>query len=353
MVITINIFSNLLYIILAVLVFGVLIFIHEFGHYTMARLFHVPINEFSIGMGPKLVNHRSKKTQILYSLRLFPIGGYVSMVGEDEESDDENALNKKPAWQRFIIVSAGALTNILTGVVLMVLLVAISFNIGGTTVSQFNDDHKEFADSSGILIGDTIKEIDGERVRYTQDLLYTVFDKCVEPVDITVERNGETVVLHDVVFPTEEEDGIAFGTIFFKVSPLEKTFTNVLSYGISSAFNTIEIIWDSFTGLVTGKYGMSHLSGPVGATSAVAETAKNGLPDLVYMCVFLSMNLGIFNLFPIPALDGGRLVFILIEMIRRKPIPPKYEGYVHFVGIVVLMLFMILITFKDIISFIQ
>ena len=353
MVITINILSNILYILLAILVFGILIFIHEFGHYITARIFHVSINEFSIGMGPKIVNYKSKKTEILYSLRLLPIGGFVSMVGEDEESDDENALNKKPAWQRFIIVSAGALTNIITGIILMVILVAVAFNIGGTTVSKFNDNYKEFADSSGFMIGDTIKEIDGKGVRYTQDLLYTVFDKCAEPVDITVIRNGEEIILNDVVFPTKEQDGLTYGEMFFSVAPLEKNFSNVISYGFSSAFNTIEIIWDSLTGLVTGKYGMAQLSGPVGATSAVAQTAKNGLPDLVYMCIFISMNLGIFNLLPLPALDGGRLVFILIEMIRRKPVPPKYEGYVHFAGIVILMMFMILITFKDIISFVK
>ncbi len=338
---------------MAVLVFGVLIFIHEFGHYITARIFKVSINEFAIGMGPKLVGYTSKKTNILYSLRLFPIGGYVSMVGEDEESDDENALNKKPAWQRFIIVSAGALTNIITGIVLMVVLVAVAFNIGGTTVSEFNEKYKEFADSSGLIIGDTIKEIDGEGVRYTQDLLYTVFDKCTEPVDIKIERNGETLILSNVVFPTGEQDGLLYGDIFFKVAPLEKNFYNVVSYGLSSAFNTIEIIWDSLTGLLTGKYGVAQLSGPVGATSAVAQTAKSGLPDLVYMCIFISMNLGIFNLLPLPALDGGRLVFIIIEMIRRKPVPAKYEGYVHFAGIVILMMFMILITFKDIISFIK
>ena len=338
---------------MAVLVFGILIFIHEFGHYITARIFHVSINEFSIGMGPKIVGYTSKKTQILYSLRLFPIGGYVSMVGEDEESDDENALNKKPAWQRFIIVAAGAFTNIVIGIVLMVLLVAVSFNIGGTTISKFNDKYKDYVEPSGFIIGDTIKEIDGENVRYAQDLLYAVFDKCTEPVEVKIERNGETLVLKNVVFPTGEENGIPYGEMFFSVAPIEKNFFNVISYGLSSAFNTIEIIWDSLTGLLTGKYGVAQLSGPVGATSAVAETAKNGLPDLVYMCIFISMNLGIFNLLPLPALDGGRLVFIVIEMIRRKPVPAKYEGYVHFAGIVILMLFMILITFKDIISFIK
>lgn len=350
MVITI---SNLLYILLALLVFGILIFVHEFGHYITARIFHVAINEFSIGMGPKLFNFTSKKTSILYSLRLFPIGGYVSMVGEDEESDDENALSKKPAWQRFIIVSAGAVMNIITGIILMIILVAVSFNIGGTTISKFDTEYSDIASASGLVLGDTIVEIDGEKVRYTQDLLYTVFDKCTKPVDVLVEREDEKILLNDVVFPVIEEDGITYGDLFFKVAPMEKNFKNVISYGVSSAFNSIEIIWDSFSGLFTGKYGISQLSGPVGATSAVAQTAKSGLPDLVYMSIFLSMNLGIFNLLPLPALDGGRLVFIIIEMIRRKPVPPKYEGYVHFAGIVILMFLMVLITFKDIFSFIQ
>ncbi len=353
MVIKIGILSDLLYILLAVLVFGVLIFIHEFGHYITARIFHVSINEFSIGMGPKLFNFTSKKTSIVYSLRLLPIGGYVSMVGEDEESDDENALCKKPAWQRFIIVAAGAVMNITVGIVLMVVLVALCFNIGGTTISKFDSEYSDISEKSGLMIGDTILEIDGEKVKYTQELLYAVFDKATKPIDITVKRDGEKVVLNDVVFPVLEEDGVKFGDIFFKVAPLEKNFKNVMAYGVSSAFNTIEIIWDSLTGLITGKYGVSQLSGPVGATSAVAQTAKSSLPDLVYMGIFISMNLGIFNLLPLPALDGGRLVFIIIEMIRRKPIPAKYEGYVHFAGIVILMIFMALITFKDIISFIK
>ncbi len=353
MVITINILANIFYIIIAIFVFGILIFIHELGHYLFARLFGVAINEFSIGMGPKIFSKKSNKTQIVYSLRVFPIGGFVSMVGEDEESDDENAITKKPAWQRFIIISAGALTNIFVGMIAMIILVAASFNIGGTTITKFDEEYQTQVQASGLLIGDTIKEIGGEKVRYSQDLLYTVFDKCVNAVDITVERNGETVVLQDVVFPTIEEDGVIYGDIFFSVAPLEKNFKNVMSYGISSSFNTIEIIWDSLVGLLTGKYGMDQLSGPVGATGVVAETAKSGLPDLIYMAIFISMNLGIFNLLPLPALDGGRLVFILIEMIRRKPVPPKYEGYVHFVGIAVLMLLMVLITCKDIFTFIK
>lgn len=352
MVLIIEFLTNLLYIVIALLAFGILIFIHECGHYAFARIFKVSIEEFAIGMGPRLLGFQSKKTLIKYSLRAFPIGGFVRMVGEDEESDDENALCQKPAWQRFIIVAAGAAANILFGIVMMVILVATVFNIGGTTISRFDDTYQTYVESSGLLIGDTIVKIGDNKVKHSQDLLYTIFDECVSAVDVTVERNGKTVVLQDVVFPTSEQDGLVHGDIFFSVAPLEKNFKNVISYGVSSAFNTIEIIWDSLVGLLTGKYGMSQLSGPVGATGAVAETAKNGLPSLIYLCIFISMNLGIFNLLPFPALDGGRLVFILIELIFRRPVPAKYENYIHFIGIVILMLLMIIITFKDIVSYI-
>ncbi len=344
--------TDVLYIALAILVFGVLIFIHELGHYLMARLFKVKIYEFAIGMGPKLISKTSKKTGIAYSLRLFPIGGFVSMAGEDEDSDDENALTKKPAWQKFLITAAGAFMNIAVGIVAMTLLVTFSssMRIGGTQVAQFMEGYEEYAESSKLQIGDEIIKIDDEKVKYSSDLVYAILDKCVEPVDIEVKRNGEKIVLEDVVFPTFEEQGITYGERFFYVNAMEKNFINVISYSLSTSFSTIEMIWDSLVGLVTGKYGFSAVSGPVGTTTTVAESAKGGISNLIYISVFITMNLGIFNLLPLPALDGGRLVFILIEMIRRKPIDPKYEGYVHFAGIVLLMLLMIAITFKDVIS---
>ncbi len=345
-------FSDILYILVAILVFGILIFVHELGHYLMARLFKVKINEFSIGMGPKIFSKTSKKTQIAYSVRCFPIGGFVSMAGEDEESDDENALSKKPAWQKFFITVAGAAMNILVGIVAMTLLVAFSKNMnpGSTEIVRFDEGYESYVQSSGLQVGDEILQIGDEKVKYASELVYAVFDECVEPVDMVVKRNGEKITLNDVVFPTSEEEGVTFGETFFKLRALDKNFVNVISYSMSTSFSTIEMIWDSLVGLFSGKYSVSSVSGPVGTTSAVAQSAKGGISNLVYISVIITMNLGIFNLLPLPALDGGRLVFIIIEMIRRKPIDPKYEGYVHFAGIVVLMLLMLLITFKDVIS---
>lgn len=344
--------TNILYILLAVFIFGLLILVHEFGHYITARAFKVTIKEFSIGMGPKIVSHVSKKSNIRYSLRLFPIGGFVSMSGEDEDSEDPNAITRKKPWQRLIIMSAGALTNITLGVLAMTVLVATpNFAIGGTTVAEIDSEYVQ-KQPDELLVGDKIIKVGKTRVHYYQELSYEIMNKGYEPTDLTVVRNGEKVVLKSVVFPTIEEKGVSFGDMFFKVSALKKNFGNVIAYSFYSSFSTIKMIWDSFISLITGRFGFSSLSGPVGVTKTVAESAKAGVSSLVYMCIFITMNLGVFNLLPIPALDGSRVLFVLIEMIIRKPIPPKYEGYIHFAGIIVLVLLMVVVTFKDIISLI-
>lgn len=344
--------TNILYILLAIFIFGLLILIHEFGHYITARAFRVTIKEFSVGMGPKILSHVSKKSGIRYSLRLLPIGGFVSMAGEDEESDDPHAISKQKPWKRLIIMSAGALTNITLGVILMIILVATpNFTIGGTTVAEIDSEYVQ-TQPDELLVGDRIVKVGNTSVHYYQELSYEIMNKGYEPTDITVVRNGKKVTLKSVVFPTIDENGVQFGDMFFKVSALKKNFGNVISYSFYSSFSTIKMIWDSFISLITGRFGFSSLSGPVGVTKTVAESAKAGVSSLVYMCIFITMNLGVFNLLPIPALDGSRVLFVLIEMIIRKPIPPKYEGYIHFAGIIVLILLMIAVTFKDIFSLI-
>ncbi|MBQ1847848.1 MAG: site-2 protease family protein [Clostridia bacterium] len=345
-----EIVTNILYVIVAIFIFGLLIIIHELGHYTAARLLGVKVLEFSIGMGPALVSYTSKKTEIKYSLRLLPIGGYVKMLGEDEENDDPAALNKAKPWKRLIILSSGALMNILTGVIAMFILVATpNFLVGGTTVAEFQEGYVQ-QQSEEILLGDKIVKVGNARVKYYQELAYEIMHQCCEPTDVTVVRNGETLTLHNVVFPTVEDQGVVFGEMFFKVSAIEKTFGNVVSYSLHASFSTIKMIWQSLFDLITGRYGLSAVSGPVGVTKAVAESAKLGISNLVYISIFITMNLGIFNLLPLPALDGSRIVFVLIEMVRGKPINPKYEGYVHLAGIIVLLILMVVITFKDIIS---
>lgn len=336
-------------IIVAILVFGVLIFVHEGGHFLTARLFGVTVNEFSIGMGPKLISRTSKKSGITYSLAALPIGGFVSMAGEDEESDDENALNRKPVWQRMIITAAGAMLNLLLGVILMVSMVLSARSLTTTTVFRFAESGT-MSQGTGLEVGDTILKVNDTRVQIYYDLAYHIMRQGTEPVDLTVRRDGQTVLLEDVTFPTVQESGMLFGMVDFIPTAEPKSFFSVVRHTWCQTVTSIRMIWESLLDLVTGKAGIEQVSGPIGVTEAIGEAAKAGAYNFFYMTALISLNLGLFNLLPIPALDGGRLAFQVVELIRRKPLKPEIEGYVHFAGLAVLMLLMILITFKDVIG---
>ncbi len=336
---------NFLFILLAILMFGFLIFIHEFGHYTAARIFCVSIKEFAIGMGPKLFSRVSGKTGIRYSLRALPIGGYVAMVGEDEESDDPGALCAKPVWQRIIITAAGAAMNLLVGFLVMTVLVSFS-TFGGTVVADFFEGAT--SPSYGLQVEDRIVKIDGTRVHTATDLVYTIMHDARGPVDVTVERGGQLLVLQDVQFPSFSEAGHIYGDRDFYVYAVEKTPLSIAHQAFWQSFNTVQMIWDSLYDLVFGEYTVEDLSGPVGVTQAITEAAEQGSYNFGFMFVFISVNLGIFNLLPLPALDGGRLFFQFIELIFRRPINRTVEGYIHFAGIMLLMLLMVFVTFQDI-----
>lgn len=341
----------MLTIVLAILVFSLLILIHEGGHYLFARLFHVTVLEFSIGMGPKLVSHTSKKTGIAYSIRLLPFGGFVSMAGEDDESEDENAFCKKPVWQRMIITAAGGVMNLITGILVMGILVATAKSLPSTVIYQFTEEN--ITAQYGLMEGDRIIAVDGTRVHTANELVYEVMRNGIEPLDITVQREGETVLLENVVFPTTTESGESFGTIDFYVYAEQKTPLNTLKHAFFRSTSTIKMIWESIYDLLRGRYGLNAVSGPIATTGAMSEAARESVSDLVYLAVVISMNLGVMNLLPLPALDGGRLAFQLIELVRRKPIPRHIEAYVHFMGLAVLMVLMVLVTVKDIVGLIQ
>ena len=300
-------------------------------------------------MGPKLISKRSKKSGILYSVRAFPIGGFVSMAGEDEESDDVNSLNRKPVWQRMVITVAGAAMNLIIGFILMTVVVITSTSIGGTTILRFAVDNA-LSEQSGLMIGDEIVKVGDTRVHIASELAYEIMRNGVEPLDITVRRDGEIVEIKDVQFPTIIEQGIQFGMTDFIVLAEEKTVGNVIEQSFYRSVSTVKMIWQSLLDLVTGRYGLEQMSGPVGVTAVVSEAAKSSFTDYLYLVVVITINLGIFNLLPLPALDGGRLIFQIIELIRRRPVKPEFEGYVHFIGIVLLMLLMVVITFKDVMN---
>ncbi len=342
-------FINILQILLAILLFGFLIFIHEGGHYLFARIFKVSINEFAIGMGPKLFKWTSKKTGIVYSLRAFPIGGFVSMVGEDEESDDPNAFNKKPVWQRFLITVAGAATNLVAGALVMAILVfSAPDQLGSTVVADFMEG--AVSSEQGLEVGDEIIKVEDHKVHIADDLLYEIMRLGIEPIDLTVIRDGEKIVLEDIEFPEISAQGVAFGSNDFYVYADRPTFPNLIKHSFYRTTYTVQMIWESLYDLLSGRYGVEAVSGPVGVTQALTEAADTGAYSFTNLAVVISINLGIMNLLPLPALDGGRIVFLLIEAIRRKPLKPAIEGYINFAGLAVLMLLMVLICIKDVIG---
>ena len=333
-------------VILAILIFGFLIFIHELGHYLTARLFKVGINEFAIGMGPKVFTKVSKKTNIAYSLRLLPIGGFVSMVGEDEESDAQDALNNKPVWQRMIIVSAGAFMNVFVGVLTVLVIVSTSKGLASNCVYEFSENATSV--KSGLAVGDRIVKVGKQKVHIGNDLSEAIMFEGIEPVDVTVIRDGKQTVIKDVSFGKITESGLTFGKMDFKVYAEKTNFKNVIKHTFYVSKSTVNVIWKSLVYLVTGKVGVEQMSGPIGVTTAIGDAAKLGVGNLLYMVSVLALNLGIMNMLPFPALDGGRFVFMLYELIFRKPVSREVEGYIHFAGLCLLMLLMIVVGFNDI-----
>ena len=372
-------------ILFAILMFGFLITIHEFGHYLFARIFKVGVKEFSVGMGPKILSHRSKKTKILYSLRLFPFGGYVSMVGEDESFSDEqehvlakerkddepvftekDALYKKPAWQRLIIMAAGGVFNIIVGVILCGVFVGMTTqSLGSTTIYDF----KENATSQYYLEpGDEIVAVNGHSVGILSELSFRIMWEAETPttavvenklgekitlenvglMDITLVRDGKKMLISDVPFSMATEQGIGMGQMDFQVYREYATFESVTRHTFCQARNNVNQIWASLGGLFTGRVNLSHMSGPVGITEQMTEAAGLGLEYLIYFAALIAINLGVFNLLPIPALDGGRIFFLLIEAVRGKPISPDVEGKIHTVALVFLLALSVFVLFKDI-----
>ena len=339
-------------ILISILVFGFLIFIHEFGHYIFARLFKVTINEFSIGMGPKLLWYDSKKTGIRYAISAVPFGGYVAMAGESEESDDPNSFDKKPAWQRFIITIAGAAVNIVAGYIAMIVLTSM-VNLGSTVVSGFKDtDYPVSSADSGLSVGDEIVRVDGKRVTMLDDLYYEVMRRGNKPIDLTVIRDGAEVVLYDVEFPQGTESGQTFGVLDFMVFGVKKDFGSVMKYSFSKTVLTMRMCWESLYDLITGRYTVAAVSGPVGITEAIGDAAREGSLYLFNIITIISINLGVMNLMPIPALDGGRMITVLFEMITGKRVPAKIENTINAVGLAILLGLSVLIMIKDVIQII-
>ena len=342
------------YFFIIALVFGFLIFIHELGHFITARICGVTVNEFAIGMGPKVFSKVSKKNNTRYSLRLLPIGGFVSMENEDgldknADANDENAFCNKSVPKRMLITIAGAAMNLLLGFIIMLIIVFMSKQLGSTVIADFAEDS---ISNQWLCEGDEIIKIGNTRVHTWNEAAYEIMNQGFEPVDVTVIRNGEKLKIEDVSFPIFEESGTAFGAYDFLVYAESPTLPNLLKHTFFRSVSTVKMVIDSLIGMVTGRFGMEAVSGPVGVVSTVETAARQGFMSFMYIISVLTINLGVINLMPFPALDGGRFVFLGIEGLRGKPIDKNVEAYINFAGIIILFSFMILVTFKYIITLI-
>ncbi len=458
----------ILYILLAILIFGVLIFIHELGHFIVARLCGVKVLEFAIGMGPKILSWTSKKTGTAYALRLFPIGGFVNMLGENgmeavqgdngevkettaepitlindvsdmqsprEEAEELAAAEIDPelakqaycnqnVWKRILISIAGPAMNILLGFILMFFLLLFSgerallsnriggffivyenqaeeqgfcvndylISIDGARVWSYTDLEatlksnagktlevvvqrlaedkinyelvtlnvkleesllKSFtpslSDATGLEKEDTVIKVNSTHVHTYNELSYEVMNQGYRPMTLTVIRNGEELVLENVIVPTMEESGAVLGNVDF-IPYIEPNydFGTILKHTWFRSLSTVKMVFDSLFGLFSGRYGVETVSGPVGITKVVGEAAQYGFTTVLNIVVVISINLGIMNLLPIPALDGCHILLYLVEVVRGKPVKKETEGLINFIGLIALLTLTVIIAFKDI-----
>lgn len=377
----------LITILAAIFVFAIVIFIHEFGHFLFAKLFHVRVNEFALGMGPTILKKQGKET--LYSLRALPIGGYCAMEGEDDESEDPRAFNRQKVWKRILIVIAGAVFNVILGFLLYMIITGASAAITQPSIASFTDVSP--LKEAGFTAQDKIVQLDKTKIHIYQDIEFFMQRADGKPITVTAMRHGKTITKRitpvkatesysyfpDKIIYIMNQNGkvvdnktITDAKVLAKYqdkagktdhysrymlgftpqsSPL--TFSSLMH---ESFFNTIficKLVYQSLFELITGQMPLSDVSGPVGIISGISTAASQGFITLLWFLAMITINLGVFNLLPIPALDGGRLVFLIYEGIARKPVPPKKEGLVHTIGFMVLIGFIILVSFSDIMKF--
>lgn len=409
---------------IAILFFGFIILIHEFGHFIFAKLFGVKVNEFAIGMGPTIFKKQGKETK--YALRLLPIGGFVAMEGEGEESDDKRAYCNQKIWKRMIILSAGAVFNLILGFIVCVFLVSSEELVGTNVILGFEGEH---VSSQKLQEGDEILEIDGKRVFSDYDIMFLMQRNPSGYYDFVVKRDGERVELDDVPFAkrtsgnfsyapdcsissvsaklkkaglkdgdiitsvngvavangdelagslkgdedfrydltvkrgdeelTFDDVEFAVATVFdFYVLGEEKNIFNVTAGAFKYSLSMGRMVYLSLFDLVRGQYGLNELAGPIGTVSVITDIAETSVTTADWTSLFMIMamiaiNIGLFNLLPVPALDGGHLFFMFIELIIRKPIPQKYASWIHAAGLVILLIFMAVISFSDLYKWIS
>lgn len=337
-----NIWNTVYPILIAILFFELIIIIHEGGHFVAARLMKIKVNEFSIGMGPKLIQFKKGDTK--YTLRLILFGGYCAMEGESEDSDDENSFAKKKVWQRFFVVVAGALMNLILGFLVIAIMLSSGSLIGTTEIAKFDD---KAVSSATLKQGDIIKSIDGMRVYTSTDVTTGLSRSGDDTLDMTVLRDGKTLDLK-VKFNMEKYEGRNFINMDFWLVGNKKTVGGVIKESFKEWVSFTRMVFLSVHDMVVGKYGLSDLVGPVGTVSVVSTAVKTSAYSMLRIMALLTINVGLFNLFPIPALDGWRLFLLIFEGIFKRKLPDKWDWAINAVGLVLLLGLMCVITFSDI-----
>lgn len=325
-----------------ILVFALVIAIHEFGHFIVAKLSGVKVHEFALGMGPKLFHVRKGETE--YTLRLLPIGGYVKMEGEDEDSDDARSFGKQPGWIKILIVSAGAIMNFILAIVVFIIY---SYGMGfpTTVIDVVPKDLPAY--EAGIEKGDKIVSVDDKEIDKWTEVTEEITTSESENIKITVLRDGE-----EKTFNVKPSIDKADNRKIIGIQPqFEKSIVGAIKGGFSNFSLAIKLMFEFIGNIFTGDINKDEVSGPIGIVYAVSEVSKQGFLTLLFFTGLISINLGVFNLLPIPALDGSRVVFLLIEIIRGKPVDPNKEGLVHMIGFVALIILMIVVAYNDIIKF--
>lgn len=325
-------------ILIAIFMFGFLIFIHELGHFLAAKKAGIGVVEFSLGMGPRIWKKQGKET--LFSLKLFPIGGSCMMVGEDEDIEDERAFNKKSKRARIGVLAAGAGMNLVFGVILVFIIQCF---VPQFVTTRIEDVYLE--EQTAFQAGDRIVRCDGYGVLNYTDLSLAINFIDSDTFDATVIRDGERVKLTDIpIIDTDEGKriGISFGVE-------DMTVGSVFTQTATESLSIVRSVWKSLAFLVTGRVGVGELTGPVGITAMIGDTVEYGALPVLNLVALIAINLGVMNLLPLPALDGGRILFILIEAVMGRPIPPEKEGIVHLVGFGLLMLLTVFVFINDII----
>ncbi len=342
----------------AILLFSILIFVHELGHFGAAKLSGVQVNEFSLFMGPALWKKQAGET--LYAIRLVPIGGYCAMEGEEEDTDNPRSFQKAAWWKRLIILIAGAAMNFLMGIVLMAICYLPVEQIVEPVISSF-ESYSTVTGTQGLQVGDRIVAVDGEKIYVHSDFSMMLSLNPGQYHDLTVEREGQMVELNNFRMekhPVTSEDGTTQMLFGMNFSLRQLDFLGKLEHAWLQCLDTVRLVRLSLQMLLSGRAGLRDMSGPVGIVQQMSVVADNSptlmdaVLNLLYFGAFIAINLAVMNLLPIPALDGGRVVGLLIttavEAVTRKKIDPKYEGYLHGAGMILLLGLMAVILFKDI-----